>query len=259
MRNHAYAALFFVLFASSGCGEDEPPPPPPRSNRARPAPTPAAGQRGGPAGTPEQLTTYRKVEDVVSPDEARSIRHVFKPNDFVNDPSGTASRDPFRSYVVAQVSASSQAASADATTAKSEKCANKKIAAAGYTTQELRLIGIVSRGTVRFATFSDTANVGWVVKRGDCIGSEHARVKLIGEAFVTLEYPGVTPPPGTTGTGAAAEAPRVGEREYQLYPKELSTESEDEEDPRTRRRPPRLGDIPVRPDEMPVPTTGDEP
>jgi Tfp pilus assembly protein PilP len=181
----------------------------------------------------EQLVAYKKVEDVVTPDEAKTIRHLFKPVDFQQDPSGTSNRDPFRSYIIAQVSVNPTGTGADDHSAKTEKCANKKIAASGYSTHELRLIGVVSRGTIRFATFADTANVGWVVQRGDCIGSEHARVKIIGEAFVTLEYPGA---PATT----ADPTPRADEREYQLYPKDLASElnPDDEADAAIRRRRP---------------------
>jgi|GEM_PF-2271179 len=209
-------ALVLSVGGLAGCGEDDPPPPP-KSSRSKPAAAAVTGgARGGAALPVEQLVTYSKVEEVVTPDEAKTIRHQFKPIDFAQDPSGTSNRDPFRSYIIAQVSVNAQA-NADDSTAKTEKCANKKIAASGYSTHELRLLGVVSRGTIRYATFADTADVGWVVQRGDCIGSEHARVKIIGEAFVTLEYPGA---PAT----AADPAPRADEREYQLYPKDLTSE-----------------------------------
>ena len=232
------ATLTLALTGLAACGEDEPPPPP---KKARPAAAAAAAGRG--AATPtEKLVSYKKVEDIVTADEAKSIRHQWKPNDFVQDPSGTSNRDPFRSYIIAQVSVNPQGGTDDNSTTKTEKCANKKIAASGYSTHELRLIGVVSRGTIRYATFADTANVGWVVQRGECIGSERARVKIIGEAFVTLEYPGAA-------ATAADPAPRSDEREYQLYPKEISTESTDDSDQPTIRRRPRPIDITPMPPE----------
>jgi Tfp pilus assembly protein PilP len=245
-RNAVALALALSLAGLAGCGEDDPPPPP-KNSRPKAAAAAAAGGRGGAALPTEQLVAYKKVEDVVTPDEAKTIRHQFKPVDFQQDPSGTSNRDPFRSYIIAQVSVNPQGNGSDDTSVKTEKCANKKIAAAGYSTHELRLIGVVSRGTIRFATFADSGNVGWVVTRGDCIGSEHARVKLIGEAFVTLEYPGA---PAT----ATDPAPRADEREYQLYPKDLATDmaNEEEGEPIMRRRPPPI-DITPEPDEVPAP------
>lgn len=253
MATHLRIALALAAgfgLGATGCGEDDPPPPP-KSNRPKPAAAAAAGARGGSAMQAEALVAYKKVEEVVTPDEAKTIRHIFKSADFQPDPSGTTNRDPFRSYIITQVSVNAPGSTPEDASAKTEKCANKKIAAAGYSTHELHLIGVVSRGTIRFATFADTANVGWVVQRGDCIGSEHARVKLIGEAFVTLEYPGAPPT-------AADPNPHTDEREYQLYPKDLTSEmsSDGDDDSGLRRRPPAIDITPEPPEGAPPTAPG---
>ena len=93
------------------------------------------------------------------------MRHAFAPTDFEGDPTGTANRDPFRSYVVAQISTNTEARHDD-DVARSEKCANKKVAAGDTSIQQLKLIGVISRGTMRMATFTDAADVGWVVRLG---------------------------------------------------------------------------------------------
>lgn len=235
MRALAWLATASLLLVACG-GEDEPPPPPPKSQpvAANPAAKPTRGA-GATAGT---LTTYAKVEGrpELNPAEVKTIRHRFTANDFVPDPTGSGNRDPFRSYVIAQVNINTGPEGDDKPdpAAQSEKCANKKVAATGYSTHELKLIGVITRGTVRIATFSDTGGVGWVVRRGDCIGSERARVKLIGEGFVTLEYP-------TAGAAAATAGSTADEREFRLRERELIDEigtalDEDDESPRIRRR-----------------------
>lgn len=245
MSTVARGLLLTTLVGLAGCGEDEPPPPPRKPRQTAATAVATGGGRG--SAQPETLVAYKKVEDVVKPEEAPTVRHQFKPTDFVPDPSGNTNRDPFRSYVIAQVSANTTADNEETTT-KTEKCANKKIAAAGYSTHELRLIGVVSRGTISYATFADSADVGWVVQRGDCIGSEHARVKTIGGAFVTLEYPGAPPT-------AADPNPHVDERQYQLYPKDLATEMGSDDEPTIRRRPRAIEITPAPPEPVTPPGT----
>lgn len=215
MRRLPWFALAGVLAACGG--EDEPPPPPPKAQPV--AATPAAKPRGGatPAAT---VTTYSKIESrpELTPAEAKLIRHRFTAADFVTDPTGSVNRDPFRSYIITQISVNTGPAAGDpAGEDKLARCPGKRVAAVGYSTRELKLTGVVTRGTMREATFTDSAGVGWGVRRGDCIGSERARVKLIGEGFVTLEYP-------ATGTTPDDPNARTEEREYRLRERELIDE-----------------------------------
>ncbi|MEZ4403360.1 MAG: hypothetical protein R3B06_25260 [Kofleriaceae bacterium] len=227
----ALAWITLGALVASGCGDDDPPPPP-RAKAATPAAAAAAAAaRGGP--TPGTMTAYAKIEDApdLKPGEAKTIRRRFTPQDFVPDPTGVSNRDPFRSFVVAQVSINASP-TGEATAARAEKCANKKIAAAGYATRELRLIGIISRGTRRVATFADTAGVGWVIGKDDCIGSEHARVDQIGDSYVNLVYP--------TTPSAADPNPKAEQRQFRLRERELIDEmtlDQDQPDIRTRPRP----------------------
>ncbi|MBK7074624.1 MAG: hypothetical protein IPH44_20245 [Myxococcales bacterium] len=243
MRTLAWTTLALTTVGLVACGgEDDPPPPPPRRAAAAAA-APGANARAGAGPAAGTLTTYAKIEGRadLKPGEAQTLRHAFAPTDFEGDPTGTANRDPFRSYVVAQISTNTEARHDD-DVARSEKCANKKVAAGDTSIQQLKLIGVISRGTMRMATFTDAADVGWVVRLGDCIGSEHARVKLIGEGFVTLEN-AVIPT-------AADPNPQATGKDYRLRDKELIDEmstngsGDDDDAPRIRRRPRSLDPAP---------------
>lgn len=242
MRTRAWTALALTTVGLVACGGDEDPPPPPRRAAAAAAAAPGAAGRAADGPAAGNLPTYAKIEGRadLKPGEAKSLRHVFAPIDFEGDATGTANRDPFRSFVVAQVSTNTDVRRQD-DPARSEKCANKKVAAGDTSIQQLKLIGVISRGTMRIATFTDAADVGWVVRLGDCIGSEHARVKLIGEGFVTLENPVVAT--------AADPNPQATGKDYRLRDRELidemSTNSGDDDDaPRIRRRPRSLDPSP---------------
>jgi hypothetical protein len=92
--------------------------------------------------------------------------------------------------------------------------------ASQYSMRDLRLVGIVSRSTRRFALFQDNGDLGHIVTRGDCVGKEKARVKDIGAGFVTLELvPDATP----------GQPPRAAEeRSIPLYPEELAIPESEE-------------------------------
>jgi Tfp pilus assembly protein PilP len=178
--------LLAALLCAAACGGDE------TKSSSAPAAAPAAkpGAKPG-AKKPGQkgatLREYPKVEDRVTEGERESIRHKFKDRDFVPDPTGTENRDPFRSYVITVPGSLDTGASGTAVPV-TEFCKNKKqMVATNYNLRDLRLVGIVTRGTAKFALFQDTADVGRIVHKGDCLGREKARVKDIGPGFVTLE------------------------------------------------------------------------
>jgi Tfp pilus assembly protein PilP len=208
MTRSRSSILPLALFVLAACGGDEPkssgaPAPPPK-----PAAKPGAKKPGQKNAT---LNVYPKVEDQVGVDERKTIRHTFRERDFASDPTGTENRDPFRSYVInIPGSLTDQPPTENTST---PDCSKKQMVATNYSLRDLRLVGIVSRGTRKYALFQDSADVGRIVHRGDCLGREKARVKDIGAGFVTLE---IIPEP------VANQPPRpTEERSIPLYPEEL--------------------------------------
>jgi Tfp pilus assembly protein PilP len=139
----------------------------------------------------------------------KELRHTFKETDFQPDPTGDINRDPYRSFLLQQ-----------ATGEKKEKgqqtdiCTTKNSRASNYSLRDLRLLGLVLKGTKQYALFRDSAGLGHIVNRGDCLGKEKAIVDDIGAGFVSIE---ITPdaPQGTV-------APPPQKRQIQLHPKELT-------------------------------------
>ena len=203
--------LALMLTLTVGCGgDDEGGGPPPKPNGANPAAAGATARPG--AGSGSALKTYSHVEEIVTEEERETIRHEFKERDFVVDPSGE-NRDPFQSYVLMQVGLQADTPNVDPAT---ELCAKRQMVATNYSVRDLKLTGIVARGTRHFALMQDSANFGHIVARGDCVGRENARVKDIGAGYITFE---ITPETviGSTGVARPAE-----ERSVQLYPGELT-------------------------------------
>ncbi len=212
MLKHMVIAI--VLIAAVGCGgDDEGGGPPPKANGENPAGTAAAAQPG--AGSGSALKTYTHVEEIVSEEERETIRHEFKERDFVIDASGD-NRDPFQSYVLMQVGLQADTPTVDPATAL---CAKRQLVATNYSVRDLKLSGIVARGTRHFALMQDSANFGHIVARGDCVGRENARVKDIGAGYITFE---ITP---ETVIGASGIARPAEERSVQLYPGELTVKT----------------------------------
>ena len=182
----------------------------------------AAPKAGAAAAGPgkAKLDSYPKIEDRVPPDERKTIRHTFHERDFAPDPTGTENRDPFRSYVIEQIIGPDHP---DLPQAADELCTSKQMKASNYSVRDLRLVGIVSEGTRRYALFQDTADVGQIIYRGDCVGKEKARVKDSGDGFVTLEtVPEVLP-------NQPVRPPE--DRSIPLYPEELPVAEDPEGGP----------------------------
>jgi len=211
------AALALTL---SGCGSDE------SGAAPKPAAAPArstakaAKAASGKKGKQVALQLYPKVEDYLAdPDERKAIRHEFRDRDFAPDSTGNENRDPFRSYVVRQPGVGNNANSKNkpaAAVEATESCSKKQQIAPSYSLRDLRLIGIVLRGAKSYALFRDSAGLGWVVRRNDCLGKEKARVKDIGAGFVTLDV----------ALEATASQNPAQERSIQLYPEDLQLEDE---------------------------------
>lgn len=197
--------LVALASAAAGCGDDGPPAAP--STRT---PVPKALQPGSP-GAAAPVVSYRRAEDRVTSDaEKKAIRHKFSERDFAPDLTGTDNRDPFRSFVVAQPGVGTGGGTPVEAT---EACPKKRQWARGFSARELKLVGIVARGTIRYALFSDPSQYGYVIHPGDCIGKEKARVNEIGASFVTLEI----------SSDVAPNQPLrpAEERSIQLHPKDL--------------------------------------
>jgi hypothetical protein len=203
--------LMALLFVAS-CGGDE------GGGGAKPAAKPAGNARAAakPAAqaTTQQLAVYKQVESLAADEkEANSLRHQFRDTDFQVDPTGTVNRDPFRSFVINQPGVASGTGDTTLTAEPTELCPAKKQMATSYMARELKLTGIVARGTTRWALFTDTASKGHIIHRNDCIGKEKARVVEIGAAYAKVEI-SAEPLPG--------QPPRPPDVIiYQLYPQQL--------------------------------------
>ena len=235
-----YVLAIAMLFAA--CGEDAPPPRPAQPGGGGGGAKPA----GKPAGKGKQLKPMTRVEDRVAcptPSDAKkcdpkaptckageyciaaakehycgpcperdAIRHAFKPRDF----QGSDIRDPFQSFVISQpgLGLGADVPVKDVT----PKCTRKdQFVASSYNYQALKLVGIVAQGTQRKVLVMG-GNLGYIVKKGDCVGKEKAVVKEIGAQFVTFQVE------------AAGKTDPI-EYVMQLYPTQVSMGTPDAIDP----------------------------
>jgi hypothetical protein len=229
----------------SACGGDEGGAP----AGAKP-PTPAGGgaanKKGGKAA--KELKPMRRIEDRVScptPSDAKkcdpkaplcstgqyclaagkdfycgvcperdAIRHVFKPRDF----SGPDMRDPFQSFVIPPSGLGGPAVAEGEGRVVTQKCVRKdQFQATSFNYQQLKLVGIVAQGTQRKVLVMG-GNLGYILKKGDCVGKEKAVVKDVGPTFVTFQVE-------ASGKNAPFEY------SMQLYPTAVSMNSPDADDP----------------------------
>jgi len=139
--------------------------------------------------------------------ERDGIRHVFRERDFAPEQN----RDPFQSNLLAQVSIGQRTPPVPLDPTK--KCLHKdQMVATSYSYAELKLVGIVTQGTQRKVLMMG-GPLGYIIKRGDCVGKEKAVVKDIGTGYITFL---VDPDPVNLG--------QRGPEEYsvQLNPKQLT-------------------------------------
>ena len=162
------------------------------------------------------LSFYKKVEEFAGDDdEMARLRPKFDSLDFEPDITGTENRDPFRSYVIRQPGEGPTGEDASEPIKKTEECKKGHVAPT-YPLRDLQLVGIVLRGTKSYALFRDSASYGHIVRKGDCLGQEKARVSSIRTGFVNLQL--------TPDTGAGESGPQ--EKAIQLYPDELLPDTE---------------------------------
>jgi len=147
--------------------------------------------------------------------ERDGIRRDIRESDFASP-----ARDPFQSYVI--IAPGMGEGSGEMPTAVPLKHCTRKdqFPAKAYSYADMKLVGIVSRGTMRKALMMDSANRGWIIKRGDCVGKEQAVVKEIGTGSITFVV------------DADASSKRGAEmRTVQLHPETTTTEEDDEPAP----------------------------
>lgn len=205
--------MFALTLGFAACGDDDEGAPKPPSSR----PAAGAAGRGAPAapGTTDRLQTLRRVEDRAADDkERKTLRHPFRDTDFAFDPTGTMNRDPFRSYVISQPGVSTTDTSGGIVAEPTDLCPAKKQIATSASARELKLIGIVSRGTARWALFQEGSQKGHIVHLGDCVGKEKARVTKMGSTFVEAEIA----PEQTATNQPVRPAEKIA---FQLHPKQL--------------------------------------
>ena len=123
-----------ALLALAACGGDESTSPPPPKPSARKAGSTTAKAKGKSV----QLDAYAQI--------LPEFRRKFAEADFRADPNGDENRDPFRSFVIRQGSLGRDNKSMSSLQ-PTDVCTMKNSRAPGYSLRDLRLIGIVLRGT----------------------------------------------------------------------------------------------------------------
>lgn len=201
----ALAIVFLAACGDSGSTQPDSPIAPARQPANRAA-QPAAGKEAS-------LRFHAKIEDFIGEEQAKEIRHKFTPDDFGPNIGGTGKRDPFRSLAAAQIAAQ---AKQEQRPDPAQMCKDR--VADTSSLRDMRLVGIVLRGSRSYALFVDKGEKGHIVTRGDCLGFEKARVLSVRAGFVTLQLI-----PDATQATAESE---LQERTIALYPDELSVDGE---------------------------------
>lgn len=233
----ALAVTLVGLLGGAGCGDDEGGRGSNKDAKAKAEEDKAAKKKkkddkakadagkGGKGKRPEVISFIPTLEKVVPEEDRKKIRRKLKERDFSIDFTGTDNRDPFRSYLLPQLSADGGGEPTVAATAgqPTELCTKSQLVAPGHALRDLSLIGIVRRGTTRYALFRDSGGVGHIVDRGKCLGREKAKVTEIGESLVTIEILPELPPDATV-------IPPPEKKSIPLYPSELAIDDFDETD-----------------------------
>jgi Tfp pilus assembly protein PilP len=219
-RHRTWLVLVTLL---SACGDDPPPQrggAKPKAGEKKDATNPQTGNeaKSGAARPAKPGNTKGPVPLQTYPKVAEEFRKALDKLDFAPDPSGDVNRDPFRSYLIDLAQVQGKGKKAPGEEGIQDECVGRGIVAENYGLRDLRLTGIVHRGTRTWALFTDSQNLGHNAKRGDCLSKERARVKDIGADRVTVEIRGQAPP------GAPAPPPR--EEVWRLYPDELDIETQ---------------------------------
>ncbi len=203
------AALLFIV---SGCGDSQEE----LTDSLAPPPGPAPNQRAAKAGAGKEakLRFHTKIDDMLGKEQAQLLRHKFTVDDFGPSIGTNPRRDPFRSQAAAQLAASRE--QDDQPVDPSQLC--KEVVAPDSSIRDLRLVGIVLRGSRSYALFVDKASKGQIVTKSDCLGVEKARVMSVRAGFVTLQIA----PEVVQGSPES----QLQERTIALYPDEIPVDGE---------------------------------
>ena len=166
-----------LLLLAAACGDNAPLPP------ARRPQTPASG--GGASGGAAKSATGPQL--VLKPKVDAAYRKEFTATDFTADVTGEINRDPFRSYLVQPVVLPGTGVPMQ------DECADHRVAEK-YSYNDLRLLGIIMRGTKNFAMFRDPTGFGQVAYQGDCLSKDKAKIIEITPSCVRLQMQGQAPP-----------------------------------------------------------------
>jgi hypothetical protein len=194
---------FVLLLCVAACGDGNPPLP--QSKRPAGAVTEGGGSGGGRG--PAKPTTGPTL--VLKPKVDAAYRKEFSPADFTSDLTGEINRDPFRSYLVQPV------VQPGTGVPMQDECADHKVAEK-YSYNDLRLLGIIMRGTKNFAMFRDPTGFGQVAYQGDCLSKEKAKIIEITPGCVRIQMQGQAPP--------GAPAPPPHEDKKCLHPNDIQIE-----------------------------------
>lgn len=196
--NWLFVGVTLLALGTSACGEDEPAtsgPPPVGGNAAAPPPPAPAPPK------PADPNAKKKIEDRVTTEEEATIRQSLKERDFIVTDDN---RDPFQSFVLVPPElATPQKEKVDIT----QSCTKpEQFVASSYSYTDMQLVGIIAERTQKRVLMM-AGNLGYVIRKGDCVGREKALVKDIGAGYITFQ---VTPDqPGQQS---------VEEHSVQLYP-----------------------------------------
>lgn len=154
LANQAWVSLTLISIGCAviltGCGGDEPPPENAKPQRPPPAAAGSAKKPGSPSAK-DSAAAARQEPPGLPPLPVRE----FQESDFAESDT---TRDPFRSFETTF-----------AAQAKGKVKVQRQVIVDRYALDELKLIGMVTRGAPR-AMFADPTGLGWVVKVGDYLG-----------------------------------------------------------------------------------------
>ncbi|MEO7730185.1 MAG: hypothetical protein ABIY55_04375, partial [Kofleriaceae bacterium] len=109
--------------------------------------------------------------------ERDGIRHVFKERDFVAEQN----RDPFEPG-----GTRIDGHGPNTPLPPTAKCRDDQFVASSYSYVDLKLVGIIAQGTQRKVLMMG-GPLGYIIKRGDCVGKEKAVVTDIGTGYITFQ------------------------------------------------------------------------
>jgi len=127
--------------------------------------------------------------------ERDNIRHVFKES---RDFAPEQNRDPFESFVLSPQGIGSGSDKPAVDVNMQVKCNDKNSWMASFSYVDLKLVGIVTQGTLRKGLITG-GRTSAIIKRNDCVGKEKAIVKEVGDGFATFV---TQPDPNVAGSRA---------------------------------------------------------